>query len=131
MIQNEITFRVRYAEVDRMGYVHHGNYAAYFEMGRTELMRTYGIVYKELEDEGILLPLSEFRVKYYKPAIYDEELILLTKLQEPTGVRMIFEYFLFNKNKELLSEGITPLVFVDRENRRPIRPPKKFFEVFK
>ena len=52
MISDTISFRVRYNEVDRMGYVHHGNYAAYFEMGRTELMRKYGLNYKEMEDNG-------------------------------------------------------------------------------
>ena len=96
MIQNEISFRVRYAEVDRMGYVHHGNYAAYFEMGRTELMREYGLVYKDMEDDGYIMPLIEFKVKYFMPALYDEELTLLTKLLEPKGIRMVFEYYLYN-----------------------------------
>jgi acyl-CoA thioester hydrolase len=130
MIQNEIKFRVRYAEVDRMGYVHHGNYAAYFEMGRTELMRDYGIVYKELEDQGVILPLSEFSVKYHKPALYDDELRLVTKMTPPKGVRLIFEYFIYNEKNELLAEGVTPLVFVDSKSRRPIRPPKYMLEQF-
>jgi acyl-CoA thioester hydrolase len=128
MIENKISFRVRYAEVDRMGYVHHGNYAAYFEMGRTELMREYGIVYKDLEDQGILLPLIELSVKYYVPALYDEELILTTKLLEPSGVKLIFEYFLHNKKGEMVAEGKTPLVFVDKKTRKPIRPPKELVE---
>lgn len=130
MIQNEISFRVRYAEVDRMGYVHHGNYAAYFEMGRTELMRKYGLVYRDLEDAGILLPLIEFKIKYFVPALYDEELLLLTKLQEPTGVRLIFDYLLYNSKKELVAEGSTPLVFVDSHTRKPIRPPQNIVEQF-
>ena len=130
MIQNEISFRVRYAEVDRMGYVHHGNYAAYFEMGRTELMREYGLVYKDMEDDGYIMPLIEFKVKYFMPALYDEELTLLTKLLEPKGIRMVFEYYLYNSKKELVAEGSTPLVFVDRTSRKPIRPPKKLVEQF-
>lgn len=130
MIENKIKFRVRYAEVDRMGYVHHGNYAAYFEMGRTELMREFGLVYKELEEAGILLPLSEFSVKFFKPALYDEKLTLLTKLQPPSGVRLVFEYYVYNEKKELLAEGLTPLVFVDSKSRKPIRPPKEFVEQF-
>lgn len=130
MIENEIKFRVRYAEVDRMGYVHHGNYAAYFEMGRTELMREQGLVYKELEDEGILLPLSEFNVKYHKPALYDEELFLVTKMNLPTGVRLIFDYTLYNSNRELVAEGSTPLVFVNAKTRRPMRPPQHLVDKF-
>ncbi|QQS50836.1 MAG: acyl-CoA thioesterase [Bacteroidota bacterium] len=129
MPEDKITFRVRYAEVDRMGYAHHGNYAAYFEMGRTELMRKAGVVYKELEDQGIILPLSEFSVNYYKPALYDDELILVTKLEPPAGVRLVFKYFLYNSANELLAEGITPLVFVDRSTRKPIRPPKEIIRL--
>ena len=130
MIENTIKLRVRYAEVDRMGYIHHGNYAAYFEMGRTELMREYGIVYKELEDEGIILPLSEFKIKYHKPALYDEELSLETTMHKPEGVRLFFSYKIYNSKAELLAEGTTPLVFVDKTTRRPIRPPKHLVDKF-
>ena len=129
-MEHELIFRVRYNEVDRMGYVHHGNYAAYFEMGRTELMREAGIIYKDMEDQGIILPLSEFTVKYHRPALYDEELKLITKVQSQQGVRLIFEYFLYNPKNELVAEGITPLVFVNAQTRKPIRPPKNLIEQF-
>jgi acyl-CoA thioester hydrolase len=122
MITSEITFRVRYNEVDRMGYVHHGNYAAYFEMGRTELMRENDITYKEMEDNGIILPLSEFYVKYYQPALYDELLKLVTTLESFSGVRLVFGYKLYNKDNLLLAEGKTPLAFVNASTRKPIRP---------
>jgi acyl-CoA thioester hydrolase len=127
-MKHELYFRVRYNEVDRMGYVHHGNYAAYFEMGRTELMRQLGVVYKEMEDSGIVLPLSEFKVKYHRPALYDEQLKLVTRLQPIKGVRIIFDYFLYNNNDELLAEGTTPMVFVDSTTRKPTRPPKELVE---
>lgn len=130
MIKSELTFRVRYNEVDRMGYVHHGNYAAYFEMGRTELMREHGITYKGMEDSGILLPLSEFYVKYYIPALYDDLLRMETTLQSFKGVRLNFEYKIFNQNETLIAEGKTPLVFVSSETRKPIRPPKEFVDLF-
>lgn len=123
MITTKIKFRVRYNEVDRMGYVHHGNYAAYFEMGRTELMRENGIAYKDLEDDGIILPLSEYYVKFYEPALYDEELTLETSLWAIQGVRIIFEYKLFKNNDILVAEGRTPLVFVNSTTRKPMRPP--------
>ncbi len=128
MIEDTMFFRVRYNEVDRMGFVHHGNYAAYFEMGRTELMRKLGFVYKEIEEQGILLPLSEFNVKYYKPANYDDELRLVTKVRPLEGVRMIFDYFLY-RDGELLAEGVTPLVFVSADTHQPIRPPKEFISI--
>jgi acyl-CoA thioester hydrolase len=123
MITTTLKFRVRYNEVDRMGYVHHGNYAAYFEMGRTELMREYGITYKNLEDDGIILPLSEYYVKFYDPALYDDELILKTSLLPIQGVRIIFEYRLLKNDDTLVAEGRTPLVFVNSTTRKPIRPP--------
>jgi acyl-CoA thioester hydrolase len=128
MIRSELTFRVRYNEVDRMGYVHHGVYAAYFEMGRTELMREYGITYKEMEDSGVLLPLSEFSVKYLKPALYDELLRMETTLADFSGVRLTFTYKIVNKANEILAEGITPLVFVSAATRKPIRPSVKVYE---
>ncbi len=128
MITTTMKFRVRYNEVDRMGYVHHGNYAAYFEMGRTELMREYGITYKALEDDGIILPLNEYYVKFYEPALYDDELTLETSLWPIQGVRIIFEYKLFKNEDILVAEGRTPLVFVDSKTRKPMRPPAKIVD---
>ncbi len=129
MIENTIYFRVRYNEVDQMGFVHHGNYAAYFEMGRTELMREIGFVYKEIEEQGIILPLSELNVKYHKPAKYDDELRLVTKFRPPEGVRLVFEYYLYRED-DLLAEGLTPLVFVNAKTYRPMRPPKELTDRF-
>lgn len=123
MITSITSIRVRYNEVDRMGYLHHGNYAAYFEIGRTELMREYGITYKNMEEQGILLPLSEFYIKYIQPAFYDEVLNLETTLATFSGVRLIFKYKLKNQNNQLIAEGETPLVFVSSETGKPMRPP--------
>ena len=131
MISSKLCFRVRYNEVDRMGYVHHGNYAAYFEMGRTELLREYGLSYKQMEDEGVILPLSEYSVKFFEPALYDDELILDTRLVKFEGVRIIFEYTLSKQNNTKIAEGITPLVFVSAKTRKPMRPPLKFLEKIK
>jgi acyl-CoA thioester hydrolase len=111
-----------------MGYVHHGNYAAYFEMGRTELMREYDITYKEMEDNGIILPLSEFYIKYHNPALYDDKLRLVTNLKKFTGVRLIFEYELYNESGTLLAEGRTPLVFANSLNGKPVRPPAEIVD---
>ncbi|MBN2485878.1 MAG: acyl-CoA thioesterase [Bacteroidales bacterium] len=128
MTSSEIAFRVRYNEVDRMGYAHHGNYAAYFEMGRTELMREHGLNYKEMEDKGILLPLSDFKVKYFQPAFYDDELRLVTILEKFTGVRLVFCYRLYNKKNLLLSEGSTSLAFVSASTGKPVRPSEEILE---
>ena len=127
MLSNEIRIRVRYGEVDRMGYLHHGNYALYFEEGRTELIRKLGLTYREMEDQGILLPVREFHIHYFKPALYDDEIIIRTSLSKYPSVRLDFDYKMLNSKGELLSEAKTTLVFVDAATRKPMRVPE-FFE---
>ena len=127
MLSNEIQIRVRYCEVDRMGYLHHGNYALYFEEGRTELIRKLGLTYREMEDQGILLPVRELFIRYYKPALYDDKITIKTSLVKTPSIRLDFEYKMLNSKEELLSEARTTLVFVDASSRRPMRTPD-FFE---
>jgi acyl-CoA thioester hydrolase len=127
MLSNEIRIRVRYGEVDRMGYLHHGNYALFFEEARTELIRKLGLTYREMEDQGILLPVRELHIHYYKPAFYDDEIIIRTSLIKYTSVRLDFDYKMLNSKDELLSEAKTTLVFVDATSRKPTRIPE-FFE---
>lgn len=127
MLSDEIQIRVRYCEVDRMGYLHHGNYAVYFEEGRTELIRKLGLTYREMEDQGILLPVRELYIKYFKPALYDDKITIQTTLAGNPSTRLEFEYKMLNSRGELLSEAKTTLVFVDAQSRKPIRIPE-FFE---
>ena len=84
--------RVRYGETDQMGYCYYGNYAQYFEVGRVEALREVGLSYKEMETQGIMLPVSEYNVKYLSPAFYDDELIITTKIEELKGCRLFFQY---------------------------------------
>jgi len=81
MIHTTHTLRVRYGETDPMKYVYYGNYAEYLEVARVELFRTLGISYDEIEKRGIWLPVSEYKIKYLKPAFYDEilEIMILNK----------------------------------------------------
>ncbi len=120
--------RVRYNEVDQMGYLHHGNFAAYFEIGRTELMREHGIVYKDLEAQGFILPLREFHIKFHEPVQYDEEIVIETTLAKLSGVRLEFEYKVYNQSGRLAAEGSTPLVFAHKKNGKPVRPPKDILD---
>ena len=80
MLEASVDIRVRYAETDKMGYVYYGNYSTYLEVARVEMLRDLGIVYKELEDEGILLPLLDFNIKYIRPGKYDDILTVKTKI---------------------------------------------------
>ena len=133
MIEKDIKVRVRYSETDKMGYVYYGNYAAYFEVARVELLRSLGVSYKDLEDDGVMLPVLDFSIKYYKPAYYDEELTIKVKINELPRIRVEFTYQTYNANGLLLNEAKTTLVFVDIKSGKPQLIPddmKKVFEPF-
>src|SRR6266481_8345078 len=116
MLSGEITIRVRYAETDRMGLVHHTNYLIYFEQGRTELLRSLGLSYKDLEDKGYLLVLTRAEIRYRSPARYDDLLTLRTSVVRTTAVRIDHHYELF-RDGTLLAEGSSTLACVDRDGR--------------
>ena len=124
----ETTARVRYAETDQMGYVYYGNYATFYEIGRVELFRSLGYSYKTLEDNGVMMPVLELNCRYLKPARYDEEITIRTHLKEKPGVRIRFEYELFNAQGELLNTGSTTLVFVDMKRNKPCAAPADFMD---
>lgn len=127
MLTSQIKIRVRYGEVDRMGYLHHGNYPLYFEEGRTELIRSVGLTYREMEDRGILLPVREMSIRYFLPAKYDDLLTIKTTLKSKPMVKLDFEYQVINEAGDLLCEALTTLAIVSALNRKPTRIPA-FFE---
>ncbi|MUT64469.1 thioesterase family protein [Paenibacillus sp. NEAU-GSW1] len=83
--------RVRYQETDQMGVVFHGNYVTWFEIGRTELIRTAGVDYKSIEREGLLLPVVDLQCRFETPARYDDKVIVCTRVSEFSPVRLAFE----------------------------------------
>jgi acyl-CoA thioester hydrolase len=112
--EHQISFRVRYPEVDAMGFVHHSRFFQYFEMGRVELLRSLGHSYADLEREGILFVVVRAECRYKAPARYDEELSLTTRIVKQTHVRIDHVYELW-RDKTLLAEGNTTIACVDRE----------------
>lgn len=130
MFQNKISLRVRYAETDRMGYSYYGNYAIYFEVARVEALRSLGITYKSLEDEGVLLPVVEYTIRYNKPAFYDDELRIETVIPTLPTAKIRFEYKTF-RGDELLNTAATDLVFVDKQSGRPMRCPDDVLNAMK
>lgn len=118
--------RVRYAETDQMGYVYYGNYAAYYEVARTEMLRNTGISYRELEEMGVMLPVIELQSKFILAATYDELITIKTTIREKPNIRIKFEYEIFNETATLLNTGMTQLVFVDIQKNKPCRPPRIF-----
>jgi acyl-CoA thioester hydrolase len=136
MITHEIQLRVRYAETDQMGYVYYGNYATYFEVARVETFRYIGFSYKEMEEQGIIMPVLEYKTKYIKPAHYDDLLTIKINIKEKPGVRIRFEYEVYNEANVLLNVSETTLVFINQTTGRPSMPGghfqqlmHKFFEV--
>lgn len=129
MLNHELQIRVRYGETDQMGFVYYGNYAQYFEMGRVEWLRSFGISYKRMEDSGIMLPVLKLNIEYKKPAKYDDLLTLKTTLLKKPSVRIEFGFELFNDKKELLTLGYTQLVFIDMKNNRPTKAPNYIFDL--
>jgi len=121
MVSGEITIRVRYAETDRMGLLHHANYLVYFEQGRTELLRSFGLSYRDLEDQGYLMVLTKVEVRYRRPARYDDLLTLRTTAVRTTAVRIDHRYELFCDGV-LVAEGNTTLACVDRDGRPQALP---------
>ena len=116
MQSGEISIRVRYAETDRMGLLHHANYLVYFEQGRTELLRAQGLAYRDLEDQGYLLVLTKAQARYRSPARYDDLLTLRTTLVRTTHVKIEHRYELL-RGSELLAEGETTLACIDRNGK--------------
>ncbi|WP_313504271.1 acyl-CoA thioesterase [Kaistella carnis] len=124
MIHTTHTIRVRYAETDPMKYVYYGNYATYFEVARVELFRELGMPYDEIEERGIWLPVSEFSIKYLKPALYDENLEIHTFIRKIPGVKIEFEYEIYNPSKQKITEAKTTLFFLDSKTNKVIKCPE-------
>jgi acyl-CoA thioester hydrolase len=120
--------RVRYAETDQMGYCYYGNYASYFEVARVEALRQRGISYKELEQNGILLPVKKLEITYHQPAKYDDLLEIRTQIVQLEGVRIAFTYKTYNEAGVLLNEAYTLLVFVSAETQKPMAIPTTILE---
>jgi len=124
MNKNETKIRVRYGETDQMGVVYHANYAVYFEVGRTEWLRQYGITYKSMEDGGIMLPVISLNINYKNSARYDDLIKVKTTLKKLPMASIEFDYELVNENGQLLATGNTVLAFIDKARNRPTRCPK-------
>ena len=128
MIQHEVQIRVRYAETDQMQFVYYGNYAAYFEVARVELLRKMGLSYKAIEDMGIWMPVMNFQIDYHLPARYDDVLDIHVEVREMPSSRMVFHYQTLCEGN-LINTAQTTLVFVDQQTNRPVRCPQALKEV--
>ena len=126
--EHTVTVRVRYGETDQMGVVYHPNYLLYFETGRTELMRSAGVTYSEMEKEGVFLVVTEAACRYRAAARYDQELRVVTRVDEVGKARIRFSYRVLGPGGALLAEGHTELASVNQA-KSPVRLPREVAEL--
>ena len=128
MIESRAQITVRYAETDMMGVVYHGSYLPWFEVGRTTLLKELGLAYRQLEADGYRLPVLEVAAKYFRPALYDDTITIVTTLREKPLLRIRLEYEV-RRGDELLATGFSVHAFIDHAGR-PVRPPPSAVAVF-
>ena len=116
--------RVRYAETDQMGVAWHGSYFAWFEVGRTDLLRERGMTYRELEQQDLFLPVVEARARYTRPARYDDALLIRTRVASHSGARLAFEYEVCREAEPSpLATGFTAHAAIDGRGKPRRLPP--------
>ncbi len=126
-IKNITKHRVRYSDTDHFGVVYYARYLDWFEIGRTEILRSRGISYAQLERDGFFAPVVEIKVNYKKPARYDEIILLETSVSKIGNSSIRFDYRVYNEERELLAVAYTINVFVDRR-MKPVKIPTKLKE---
>lgn len=123
MVEHTTQIRVRYAETDQMGYVYYGVYPQYYEVGRAEWLRRFGLTYRELEESGVIMPVAEVNMKYLRPAKYDDLLTQKTRVAEIPDKRVTFITEIFNEEGKRLNVGRVTLAFVDASTLQPCSAP--------
>lgn len=118
-------YRIRYADIDQMGYMYYGNYAKLYEIGRVEALRSLGLRYRDLEETGIIMPVYENKSRFISPAKYDDLVIIRVIIKELPKVRIVFNYEIYDEQQTLLHTGETTLVFVRTSNNRITTCPKE------
>lgn len=128
MIVTETKVRVYYQDTDKMGVVYYGNYARYYEIGRTEMIRDLGFTYKQMEELGIMLPARTLNINYIKSAYYDELLTVRTIVDTIPQVKFPIKTEIYNEKGELINSGETVLVFYSSITNKPVAAPKFFID---
>lgn len=131
MFQQKTQIRVRYAETDQMGVVYYGNYPQYLEVGRVEALREVGFPYKDLENQGVMLPVLNLSIKYIRPATYDDLLTVTTTVEKLPATRIEFLHEIHNSDGQRITTGRVELVFVNIATRRPMTAPENFVALFR
>lgn len=128
LFSHEFPYRVRYADVDQMGYMYYGNYAKLYEIGRVESIRSLGLRYRDLEEWGVMMPVYENKSRYLKPVRYDELITIRTLIKEMPKVRFVFQYEILSEEGEIVHTGETTLVFVDMKTQKIVPTPVEIIQ---
>ncbi|MBL7703002.1 MAG: acyl-CoA thioesterase [Ferruginibacter sp.] len=124
MYITETQIRIHYALIDQMGFVYHGHYAQFYEIGRSESIRQIGYTYKDIEAMGIIMPVVEINSRFLRPAKYDDLITVKTTLKElPTNFKIVFHSEIFNEQDELLNTGEVTLFFADAKTMKRCNMP--------
>ena len=125
MFTSQTQIRIHYALTDQMGVVYHGHYAQFYEIGRTEAIRELGFTYKEIEDMGILLVVTDIHTRFLRPAKYDDLITVKTSLREvPQHHKIIFHSEIYNEQNELLNTGDVTLYFMEAKTMKRSEMPQ-------
>jgi acyl-CoA thioester hydrolase len=132
MFATETQLRVHYALTDLMGFVYHGHYAEFYEIGRAEAIRSLGITYLEIENMGVMMPVGQLHCKFLRPARYDDLLTVKTILKEmPSGSKIVFFHEIYNQKDELINTGEVTLHFLDKSTLKACSMPLPLQELIK
>ena len=129
MLTHKTNYRVIYGDTDQMGVVYYGNYASLYEIGRTEMIRSLGVSYKEIEGWGIMLPVKKMECEFIQSARYDDLLTIKTTIKQMPTAKLEFYYEIYNQDGLLLNKGYTKLAFLNMETGKVTRAPKKLLEI--
>ncbi len=124
MYEHQTKVRVRYGETDQMGVVYYGNYALYYEIGRVEWLRSLGVSYSKMEKElGVMLPVTQFTCRYLRPAVYDEELTIVSTVKQMPTDTIHFEVSILNLSNKVINRGQVSLCFIDMKTKKRTQIP--------
>lgn len=123
--------RSRYGETDKMGYVYYGRYPEFFEVARTEMLRSMNLSYRRMEEDGVMLPVVSMEIDYKQPVFYDEEMQIKVMLFEKPLVRLQTYYAIYTSRQDKPHvRGRVALCFTDSETRKPVKAPETFLKMF-
>ncbi|HPJ77593.1 MAG TPA: thioesterase family protein [Prolixibacteraceae bacterium] len=129
MLVHETQIRVCYGDTDKMGVVYYGNYPRFYEIARNEMLRAYGVTYKQIEESGIVWPVRTLNITYLKPAFYDDLLTVRSRVEEIPLVRLRIKTEVFNPAGELINHGEVVLVSTNPITGKAVKTPQWLLDV--